>query len=77
MAFVVVALLGLLAWRLGAVAGLRTNARWLAALLLMQFASGLANVLLGWPLAAALAHTAGAAALAVVLGWTVAATAAA
>ena len=76
MAFVVVALLGLLAWRLGAVAGLRTNARWLAALLLMQFASGLANVLLGWPLAAALAHTAGAAALAVVLGWTVAATAA-
>jgi cytochrome c oxidase assembly protein subunit 15 len=28
-----------------------------------QFASGLSNVVLGWPLVAALAHTAGAAAL--------------
>jgi cytochrome c oxidase assembly protein subunit 15 len=32
-----------------------------------QAASGLGNVLLGWPLAAAVAHTAGAAALVVVL----------
>jgi cytochrome c oxidase assembly protein subunit 15 len=33
-----------------------------------QLASGLSNVVLGWPLAA-LAHTGGAAALAVVLTW--------
>ena len=32
-----------------------------------QFASGLSNVILGWPLPAALAHTAGAAALVVLL----------
>jgi cytochrome c oxidase assembly protein subunit 15 len=35
----------------------------LLALTLLQLASGLSNVVLGWPLAAALAHTAGAAAL--------------
>jgi heme a synthase len=35
----------------------------LAALLLTQLLSGLSNVVLGWPLAAALAHSAGAAAL--------------
>ncbi len=34
-----------------------------------QLASGLSNVVLGWPLAAALAHTAGAAALVGVLTW--------
>jgi len=33
-------------------------------------ATGLGNVLLGWPLVAALMHTGGAAALAVVLTWT-------
>jgi cytochrome c oxidase assembly protein subunit 15 len=40
--------------------------RWawaIGALALWQVASGLSNVLLGWPLLAALAHTAGAAAL--------------
>jgi cytochrome c oxidase assembly protein subunit 15 len=35
----------------------------LAGLLAWQFFSGLSNVVLGWPLLAALAHTAGAAAL--------------
>ena len=35
----------------------------LALLLLAQLLSGLSNVVLGWPLAAALAHSAGAAAL--------------
>ena len=39
----------------------------LLGLLAWQAASGLGNVLLGWPLAAAVAHTAGAAALVVVL----------
>ena len=41
----------------------RPEARWLAALLLLQVATGLGNVLLGWPLLAAVAHTGGAAAL--------------
>ena len=56
------------AWRLH-LAGATTR-RWALALLGLvawQAASGLGNVLLGWPLAAALAHTAGAAALVVVL----------
>jgi cytochrome c oxidase assembly protein subunit 15 len=39
----------------------------LAALALWQFASGLSNVVLGWPLPAALAHTGGAALLTVLL----------
>lgn len=41
----------------------RREARVLALLLLAQIASGLSNVVLGWPLAAALAHTFGAALL--------------
>lgn len=56
------------AWRLH-VAGPATRpwAFALLALVAWQAASGLGNVLLGWPLAAAVAHTAGAAALVVVL----------
>ena len=43
--------------------------RWLGGLALLQLATGLGNVLLGWPLVAAVLHTGGAAALAVVLTW--------
>jgi cytochrome c oxidase assembly protein subunit 15 len=39
----------------------------LVGLLLWQLASGLSNVVLGWPIAAALAHSAGAAVLVAVL----------
>jgi len=55
-------------WRLH-VAGPSTRpwALALLGLIAWQAASGLGNVLLGWPLAAAVAHTAGAAALVVVL----------
>lgn len=71
MAYLVFAAIGLLAWRLLRQApALRTQARWLIGLALMQVATGLGNVLLGWPLVAALLHTGGAAALAVVLTWT-------
>ena len=56
-----VALAGL-AWRLRA-AGLRRWALALAGVAMWQLASGLSNVVLGWPLLAALAHTAGAGAL--------------
>ncbi len=73
MAVAVLLALGLLAVRLHAFAGLRLQARWVAALALMQLATGLGNVVLGWPLAAALMHTGGAAALVLVLTWTVAA----
>lgn len=70
-AFVVFAALGLLAWRLRRSAALRPQARWIAGLMLWQLATGLGNELLGWPLVAAVSHTGGAAALAVVLTWTV------
>jgi cytochrome c oxidase assembly protein subunit 15 len=70
MAYAVFVALGALALRLNRVDGLRVQAGWLGALALLQLATGLGNVLLGWPLVAALLHTGGAAALAVVLTWT-------
>ncbi len=68
-AIVATALLAGLAWRLwrdGDAAARRFGAG-LAALLGAQLLSGLSNVVLGWPLAAALAHSAGAAALTLLL----------
>ncbi len=64
-ALVALSLLALLAWRLwsSGEASPRRHGGLLAVLLLAQFASGLSNVVLGWPLPAALAHSAGAAAL--------------
>jgi len=49
-------------WRAGG-PGLRRYAAVLGALAVWQLASGLSNIVLDWPIAAALAHTAGAAAL--------------
>lgn len=60
-----VALLAL-AWRLRQ-AGQARLALALALLLLLQLASGLSNVVLGWPLPAALGHSAGAAGLVLVM----------
>jgi cytochrome c oxidase assembly protein subunit 15 len=68
MAYALLALLALLAWRLRA-GPLQATSRIVAALALWQFASGLSNVVLGWPLVAAVAHTGGAAALVVALTW--------
>ena len=71
MAYVVFAAIGVLSWQLGRrVPALRPQARWLAGLALLQLATGLGNVLLDWPLVAAVLHTGGAAALAIVLTWT-------
>ncbi|MBS0444529.1 MAG: COX15/CtaA family protein [Proteobacteria bacterium] len=67
LAGVVLAALLLLAWRLHAQPALRPWARGLVAIALWQLASGLGNVLLGWPLIAAVAHTGGAAALMLLL----------
>lgn len=64
-AFIVLSVMLLLAWLLHASREPAQQRLGLAllAVALWQFASGLSNVVLGWPLLAALAHTAGAAAL--------------
>jgi cytochrome c oxidase assembly protein subunit 15 len=67
-AYALFAVLAVLAWRLRG-GPLRGTARIVAALALWQFATGLSNVVLGWPLVAAVAHTGGAAALVVALTW--------
>ncbi|NMM08921.1 MAG: heme A synthase [Polaromonas sp.] len=64
--FVFVALIGL-AFALNHVPAFRTQARWLAGLTVLQVVTGVSNVVLGWPLLAAVSHTGGAAALVVVL----------
>ena len=66
-AYAVFVVLMLLAFRLQRIPALRQQARWLAGLTLLQVITGLSNVVLGWPLFAAVAHTGGAAALVVVL----------
>lgn len=71
-AYVVLAVLWLLAWRLYRGGVLQRQARWLAALAAWQLVTGLSNVVLDWPLVAAVAHTGGAAALVVVMTWALA-----
>ena len=68
-AFLVLAAILLLAWRLHASGdlALRRFAMGLALLGLGQVATGLSNVVLGWPIVAAVAHTGGAALLSIVL----------
>ena len=63
-AYVVLAALAGFAWALHATGdvALRPWARGVAAIALWQLATGLSNVLLGWPLLGAVGHTAGAAA---------------
>ena len=76
--FAVVAVLALawLAWRLRKISALATPVRCLFALLILQLATGLSNVVLGWPLLAAVLHTGGAGALGAILVWLLAATSA-
>lgn len=66
-AYAVFGVLVLLAFRLYQVPAFRTQARWLTGLTFLQVATGLGNVVLGWPLLAAVGHTGGAAALVIVL----------
>jgi len=66
---VVAVAMGGLIWRLLA-AGEGEHRRWglgFSAVLLWQLATGLSNVVLGWPVVAAVAHTGGAAAMVVLL----------
>lgn len=67
MAYAVLAAMLWLGWRLWSVEGMRPTARALLLLAVWQFASGLTNVVLDWPLLAAVGHTGGAAALVIVL----------
>ena len=62
-AWLVLAVLLLTAWGLWRHGGLRRQAQAVAALCALQLLTGLSNVVLGWPIVAALAHSAGAAAL--------------
>jgi cytochrome c oxidase assembly protein subunit 15 len=72
MAVLVLPTLAVLAWRLTRVPALRQPSRWIAALTGLQLATGLSNVVLEWPLVAAVLHTGGAGALVVTLTWIVA-----
>ena len=67
-AYALFAVLGVLAWRLRK-GPLHRMSRIVAGLALWQFATGLSNVVLDWPLIAAVSHTGGAAALVVALTW--------
>ncbi len=60
---------GVLAWRLHQAGRLAAQRRWLVLLTLLQLLTGLSNVILDWPLLAAVLHTGGAAAMMTVLAW--------
>ena len=66
-AYVVFAAMLALAFKLYKIQATRNAALWLTGLAWLQVATGLGNVLLGWPLAAAVMHTGGAAGLVIVL----------
>jgi cytochrome c oxidase assembly protein subunit 15 len=68
-AYVVFVFLGLLAWRIHQQAKVKTWVRVLAGLLALQLMTGLSNVVLDWPLMAAVLHTGGAAALVATMVW--------
>lgn len=63
MAYLVLGLVGMLAWRVRRVHGLETVGKGLLAILLVQLITGLTNIFLDWPAAAAVLHTGGATAL--------------
>lgn len=66
-AYLVLGVLAALAWQLNRQAPWRSHSRVLAALVGLQLATGLSNVVFDWPLLAALLHTGGAAALVLTL----------
>ena len=68
-AYLVIAVLLWLGWHLRTVPKLVQQRQWLIGLTVLQFATGLSNVVLDWPIVAAVLHTGGAAAIMVVLTW--------
>ncbi len=68
-AYVLFLALGYSAWQLSKLASLKRYGHWLIWLALWQFFTGVTNAVMGWPLLAALAHTAGAAGLVMAMTW--------
>lgn len=68
-AYLVIAAVLILYLNFRLINGLVWQRRYLLGLIFIQFISGLSNVVLDWPLLAALVHTGGAAALMAVLTW--------
>ncbi|HEU0282360.1 MAG TPA: COX15/CtaA family protein, partial [Gallionella sp.] len=66
-AFAVVTLVAWVAFRALKVEGLRKTARWLLAIIALQFATGASTVFLNFPLALAVLHNGGAALLVLLL----------
>jgi len=66
-AFLVVPYLAWLGWRLRRYAALRTPAAGLLVVILIQFVTGLSNIVLQWPLLIAVAHNGGSAVLLLLL----------
>ena len=73
-AYVVIAATVGLIYALRQQAALASQRKWLMGLIALQFLTGLSNVVLDWPLVAAVLHTGGAAALVTVMTWALAAT---
>ena len=69
MAAGLVLVIGLVLWQLRAYPALRRPMQLLGLLLALQLVTGLSNVVLGWPLLAAVLHTGGAGAMLVCLVW--------
>jgi len=69
MAGVLVLVIALALWQLRAYPSLRRPMQLLGLLLALQVATGLSNVVLGWPLLAAVLHTGGAGAMLACLVW--------
>ncbi|MBJ7468875.1 MAG: COX15/CtaA family protein [Rhodoferax sp.] len=69
MAAGLVLVIGLVLWQLRAYPALRRPMQLLGLLLALQLLTGLSNVVLGWPLLAAVLHTGGAGAMLVCLVW--------
>ena len=71
-AWLVLSVLLVIGWRLRQQQGLAVAGQWLLGLSALQFITGLSNVVLDWPLFAAVLHTGGAAAMVVTLTWALA-----
>jgi len=69
MAGVLVLVIGLVLWQLRAYPALRRPMQLLGLLLALQLLTGLSNVVLGWPLLAAVLHTGGAGAMLACMVW--------
>jgi cytochrome c oxidase assembly protein subunit 15 len=66
-AFIVVAFVGWVAHKALRMQGLQKTARWLLAVIALQFTTGVSTVFLDWPLALAVVHNGGAALLVLLL----------